>query len=58
MQNCDTAILDTDDIGTGTAQNPQYPKGLYKTNGTVWSNVLNYVDDAQEYHAVRADILT
>lgn len=33
----DWAVLTADDIGTGTAVAPQYPRGLYRTNGTVYA---------------------
>lgn len=33
----DWTLLTADDVGTGTAVAPQYPAGLYSTNGTTYS---------------------
>lgn len=30
--------VDTPTVGTGTAENPQYPAGYYKWNGTEWEH--------------------
>lgn len=35
----DTYHVDNDEIGTGTTENPEFPSGYYKWNGTEWERV-------------------
>jgi hypothetical protein len=46
--NGDWSYLSTDTIGTGIAQSPQYPKGVYLYNGTTYSFGFEIGSNAQE----------
>lgn len=41
IQVGDIAGLQVDNVGTGTVALPQYPRGIYKWNGTQWDLALN-----------------
>lgn len=44
VQNDNYAILTADDVGTGTVEAPQYPKGFYKGVAGSWVTQLNILD--------------
>lgn len=44
----DTYIVDNDTVGTGTAEQPQYPTGYYRWDGAEW-DLVNLSTDIEFY---------